>query len=285
MEMSKNKLLLAGGAVAAAVVIVGVLLGTRHAFNPLETPMPAANVPIASIEPGIDKLKRADRQLLIGYLLLQRGELRSVPTQGLSFTAKTFGEAIAAQQALLVQKQVTAEWPLMRALEDQALRPLREAVSLKLVARRQDSMNNLFKSNTGATIVATGGTPDDARTVMVYQLRNNGAAAIAHLTGYIQPQVESADWLSILTHNTSACRVDIPNIAPGATVTVICAQIDLNNIGDASKTPDSSLFVDWRPDMVQYADGVTLAYDENAVTNTNLWNHYDIEGDIAAGKK
>ena len=34
------------------------------------------------------------------------------------------------------------------------------------------------------------------------------------------------------------------------------------------------------------ADGATLAYDENAVTNTNLWNHYDIEGDIApaAGK-
>ena len=69
--------------------------------------------------------------------------------------------------------------------------------------------------------------------------------------------------------------------APGATVTLICAQIDLNNIGDASKTPDSSLFIDWRPDTVQYADGVTLAYDENAVTNTNLWNHYDIEGDIA----
>lgn len=285
MEMSKNKLLLAGGAVAAVVVIVALMFGTRHAFNPLATPMPAASVPIASIEPEIDKLQRPDRQLLIGYLLLQRGELRSVPTRGLAFTARTFGEAIAAQQALLAQKQVTAEWPLMRALEDQALRPLRQAVSLKLVARRQDTMNNLFKSNTGATIVATGGTPDDPRTVMVYQLRNNGASAIARLTGYIQPQVESADWLSILTHNTSACRVDLANIAPGAAVTVICAQIDLNNIGDASKTPDASLFIDWRPDMVQYADGTTLAYDENAVTNTNLWDHYDIEGDIAPEKK
>lgn len=282
--MSKSKLLLAGGAVVVVGVIVALLFAKGHTFNPMNTPMPAANVPIASIEPKIDKLKRGDRQLLIGYLLLQRGQLRSVPTKGLSFNAKTFGEAIAAQKALLAKKQVTAEWPLMRALEDQALRPLRQAVSLKLVARRQDTMDNLFKSHTGATIVATGGTPNDPRTVMVYRIRNNGGTAIAHLTGYIQPQVVSNDWLSILTHNTSACRVDLKNIGRGGSATVICAQADLNNIGDASKTPDSRLSIDWRPGLVQYADGTTLAYDENAVTNTNLWNHYDIEGDIVAAK-
>lgn len=283
--MSMSKLLLAGGGVIAIIVVVVLVLGKGHALNPLGTPMPEANVPIAAITPQIDKLKRADRQLLIGYLLLQRGALPSLPTGDISFTAKTFGEAIAAQQALLAKKQVTAEFPLMHALEDQALAPLRNAVPLKLVARRQDTMDNLFKSRTRATIVAVGGTPNDPRTVMIYRIRNQGASAISHLTGYIQPEVASDDWLGMLSHNGTACRVDLKNIAPGGTATIICAQVDLNNIGDASKTPDSSLLINWRPDTVQYADGTTLAYDQNAVNNTSLWNHYDIEGDIVPAQK
>ncbi len=115
---------------------------------------------------------------------------------------------------------------------------------------------------------------------MAYRLVNTGKIAITHLTGYIQPQIVSDDWVNILTHNDSACRVDLKNIAPGASVQIICAQIELNAIGDVSKTPDARLFIDWRPDTVEFADGSKLSYEINALTSTLLWNHYTIDGII-----
>lgn len=281
MTYSRNKWLAIAAAVVAAAVVAGVIYGgAKRALDPARTPIPDKAAPIASIEPDLDKLKPLDRQLVIGYLLLQRGDIGSLSTRGIGFTAKTFGEAIAEQKALLAAKQVSPEWPLMRALEDQALRPLRQAVSIELVARKQTTMGDLFKANTGAVIVATGGSPDEPRTVMIYRVSNPGKIAIAHLTGYIQPQVASDDWVNILTHNASACHVDLSNLAPGANIQVICAQQDLNAIGDASKTPDASLFIDWRPDLVEYSDGRKLAYDINALTETLLWNRYNIDGDI-----
>ncbi len=281
MEISRKKLAIIVGAAVAGVVVLGVIYaGAKRALDPTRTAMPDKSTPIAAIEPDLDKLKPLDRQLVIGYLLLQRGEITSLSTRGINFTATTFREAMDQEKALLAAKQVTAEWPLMRALEDKALRPLRNAVSIELLGRRQTTMSELFKANTGAVIVATGGTPDDTRIVMVYRIGNTGKVPITHLTGYIQPQLVSDDWVNILTHNASACRVDLANLAPGASVQVICAQQDLNVYGDASKTPDASLFVDWRPDLVEYADGSRLAYDVNALTNTLLWNRYNIDGDI-----
>ena len=100
------------------------------------------------------------------------------------------------------------------------------------------------------------------------------------VTGYIQPQIVSDDWVNPLARYDIACRVDVKNIAPGASVKVICTQIDLNVIGDASKTPDTGLAIDWRPDVVEFADGSKLSYDINALTTTLLWNHYTIDGAI-----
>jgi hypothetical protein len=280
-EIAKNKKLVVAGGIAAAVVVAGIVwAGAKRVLDPTRTPMPDKAAPIAAIEPELDKLKPVDRQLVIGYLLLQRGEISSLSTRGISFTAKTFGEAIAAQQALLAAKQVSPEWPLMRALEDQALRPLRQAVSIQLIGRQQAVMGDLFKANTSAVIIATGGSPDAPRTVMIYRIANAGNVPIKHLNGYIQPQIASDDWVNLLTHNASACHVDLSNLAPGAGVTVICAQADLDTIGDASKTPDANLFIDWRPELVEYPDGSKMAYDINALTSTLLWNRYNIDGDI-----
>lgn len=271
----------------AAAVVVGVAIASvvfsrvKRAHDPMRAPMPDMAAPISAIEPQLDKLKPEQRQLAIGYLLLERGQITSLSTKNLDFTAKTLGEAIAAQKALLASKQVSADWPLMRALEDQALKPLRDAVSLELVGRAQTTMGTLFRAHTGAVIVASGGGPDDPRTVMIYRIGNPGKVAITRLTGYIQPQIVSDNWVGILTHNASACHVDLTNIAPGSSRQVICAQIDLNAIGGASKTPDASLFIDWRPETVEYANGTKLAYDINALTNTLLWNRYTIDGDIA----
>lgn len=281
MKIAKNKLALIAAAAVAGVVAIGVISGAvKRANDPMRVAMPEPAAPISGIEPALDKLTAEDRQLLMGYLLLQRGEITSLPTQNLSFTAKTVGEAIAQQRALTARMQVLPDWPLMRALEDQALRPLRDAVSLTLVGRVQTTMSTLFTSNTGAVVVASGGGPDEARTVMIYRIANPGKVAITHLTGYIQPQVATDIWAGLLTHNASACRIDLANLAPGASKQVICAQIDLNSIGDAAKTPDASLSIDWRPDNVEYADGTKLAYDTNAVTNTLLWNRYTIDGDV-----
>ena len=281
MNIARNKLLAIGGAVMSVVVIAGVILAVQYVRDPMRTPMPDKGAPIAAIQAQMDKLKPVDRRLLIGYLLLQRGEIPSLSTQGIGFTAKTFREAIAAQNALLDAKQVSAEWPLMRALETQALRPLREAVPLELTARRQTTPGELFLAKKGnAVVVMSGGRQDEARTAMFYRIRNAGQVAITHLTGYIQPQLASDDWINTLAQNAGACRVEVNNLAPGATAQVICAQLELNAIGDASKTPDDKLLIDWRPDLVEYADGSKLAYDVNASTDTLFWNRYTIDGDI-----
>lgn len=281
MSGSRNKIVGVAAAVVVGVAIASVVFtGVKRAHDPLRAPMPDRAAPISAIEPQLDKLKPEDRQLAIGYLLLERGEITSLSTKNLSFTAKTLGEAIAAQKALLASKQVSSDWPLMRALEDQALKPLRDAVSIALVGRVQTTMSALFTARTGAVIVASGGGPDDPRTVMIYRIGNPGKVAITRVTGYIQPQIAGDNWVGILTHNASACRVDLTNLAPGSSRQVICAQMDLNEIGGASKTPDASLFVDWRPDTVEYADGTKLAYDINALTNTLLWRRYTIDGDI-----
>lgn len=280
MNLSKNKLLAIAGIVVVVVVAGLIYSGAKRAHDPRRTPMPDKSAPITAIQPQLDKLQQEDRQLVIGYLLLQRGDISSLSTHGISFTAKTLGEAIEAQKALLAAKQVSTEWPLMRALEDQALLPLRQAASLDLVARKQTTLSELIKSNTDAIIAASGGAPNDLRTMMAYRIVNPGKTAITRLTGYIQPQIVSDDWVDILTHNASACRVDVKNIAPGASVKMICAQLDLNAIGDASKTPDERLFIDWRPDVVEFADGSKVSYDINALTTTLLWNHYTIDGGI-----
>ncbi len=271
--------------VVVGVVVAGlVYVGVKRALDPKRTPMPDKTAPIAAIQPQLDKLKSEDRQLVIGYLLLQRGEVGSLSTHGISFTAKTLGEAIEAQKALLATKQVSNEWPLMHALEDEALRPLRQAVSLDLVARKQTTLSDVVKSNPDTAIVASGGTQNDPRIMMAYRIVNQGKKAITHLSGYIQPQIVSDDWVNPLARYDIACRVDVKNIAPGASVPIICTQIDLNVIGDASKTPDTGVVIDWRPDVVEYADGSKLSYETNARTNTLLWNHYTIDGTISGVK-
>jgi hypothetical protein len=281
MSISRSKAAMAAGVVVVAAIAAGVIYsGVKRANDPMRAPMPDAKAPLSAIEPALDRLPAEDRQLAIGYLLLQRDEIPSLLTGDMTFNAKTLGEAVAQERARTAQMQVLPDWPLMRALEDQALKPLRDAVPLSLVARTQTTMSTLFTSNTGAVIVASGGGPDEARTVMIYRITNPGKVAISHLTGYIQPQVASDTWAGLLTHNASACRIDLANLAPGASKRVICAQIDLNTIGDSTKTPDSRLLIDWRPDMVEYADGTKLAYDTNAVNNTLIWNRYTIDGDI-----
>ena len=281
MELSRNKLAAIAGAALAGVIAIAVIFSAvKRANDPMRAPVPDAGAPVSRIEPVLDKLTPDDRKLAIAYLMLQRGEITSLPTKGLSYTAKTVGEAIEQEKALTTRMQVLPDWPLVRALEDQALKPLRDAVSLTLVGRAQTTLSTLFTSNTGALIVATGGGPDDARTVMIYRIANPGKVAIAHVTGYIQPQVATDNWAGLITHNASACRIDLTNLAPGASREVICAQIDLNTIGDAAKTPDAALSIDWRPDAVEYADGTRLSYDTNALTNTLLWNRYTIDGDI-----
>ncbi len=278
MTISRNKLLTI--AVAGVVVAGLIFFVAREALDPMRAPIPDRTAPISSIQSKLDRLTRMDRQLVIGYLLLQRGEAGSLSTRGIPFMAKTFREAIGMQKGLLAAKHVSAEWPLLHALEEQALRPLREAVPIELVARKQTSMNELVKSNGDAIIVASGGTREEPRIAMIYRIRNPGSVAIKHLTGYIQPQVASDDWVDNLGHGASACHIDLANIAPGASAQVICAQADLSVIGDASKTPDDRLVIDWRPSLVEYADGNKLGYDINAITNTLLWNHYTIDADI-----
>lgn len=264
-----------GGVVVAGLIYFGV----KYALDPLRAPIPDKTVPISAIQSKLDRLTRLDRQLVIGYLLLQRGEVGSLPTASIPFTAKTFREAINAQKALLELKRVSPEWPLLRALEFQALQPLREAVPIDLAARKQATMNDLVKSRGDAVLVASGGTRDEPRTVMIYRIHNSGNVAITHLTGYIQPKVASNEWLDSVG-GASACRIDLANLAPGATARVICAQADLSTIGDASKTPDERLVIEWRPSLVEYADGSKLAYDLNAITSTLLWNRYTIDAEI-----
>jgi len=275
-----KKLLVIGGIIVAIVVVI--LFGTKRALDPTRTALPAIGTSVSSVFPELDSLKRLDRQLVIGYLLLRDNNITTLPTQGLSFTAETFQQAIAAQEAILAEKQVSPEWPLMRVLEEQALQPLRTAVSLELVARKRTTMNDIFKQYRGANTVASGGSPFEPRVVMIYRIRNNGRAGIRHLTGYIQPQRVSNDWIGSQAQGSIACKVDVNNIAPGGSTLMICAQIELNDLGDASQTPGSAMFINWRPDMVEYSNGSKLVYDANALNDTLLWGRYDIDGNIRA---
>ena len=85
------------------MIVAGlVYVGVKRAHDPKRALIPDRTAPITAIQPQLDKLQREDRQLVIGYLLLQRGEVGSLSTHGISFTAKTLGEAIEAQKALLV---------------------------------------------------------------------------------------------------------------------------------------------------------------------------------------
>lgn len=274
MGISTKKLGLIG---IIIVVVIVLILFVKRSTDPLRTPLPDRSAPVSSFIPKLDKLKTNDRMYVIGYLLLQRGEITSVSTDNMAFTATTFGEALKAQKKILAERNVLAEWPLIHTLEDQATDPLRAAASARLIRRMRTTAGVLYKSYPGPSIVLVGGGVNDPRIAMVYQITNRGRVAIRHLTGYLKPRLASDDWSNAQVRSENACRVELRNIAPGGSAQVVCSQLSLNSFAE---TPDASLFVEWRPDEIEFADGSKMSIEANVMNNRLVWGHYNIGGEI-----
>ena len=74
------------GALVPGVLVFGavLLVLAKRATDPLRTALPDRSTPVSSFLPKLDKLKANDRMYVIGYLLLQRGEISSVSTAGMN---------------------------------------------------------------------------------------------------------------------------------------------------------------------------------------------------------
>jgi hypothetical protein len=237
------------------------------ANDPYRTALPMEVDDLSPIAPQLAKLPTEDRDLVLEYLKRSNGDV--LPAQFADpdnpLTARTFREAIALQKVHRVK--MVAERGRMQALEakrDARLKPLRDALGLKLVKRELLSEAEIYATpqvdewGRAKPVVV----PPDARKVPVltYRLTNRSARAI---TGFKGSAEIPGDFLPLME-----CWIDeTRTLAPGEYHDARCG--DVSKIPSAQQVafvtlPAAQVVLRWYPAEVRFADGDVLKADRYA---------------------
>lgn len=256
------------------IVLLAVgLLGwcSKEAKNPYRTALPLDTRDLSPIKPQLDKLPKADRELVLGYLERSKGDVlpAAMADPDSPFTARQFSEAIVLQRAFLArQAGQNAEARARQADRDEQLEPLRAALALHLVRREILSPDEL-NTRPGAPEAALGAKParssaGNSRGVLVttYRLTNTAISDITSVTASItirkspRPSTE----LGILgnchfTHDTLLRKGDSAEIR--------CANLNQEagpQARDFVDMPAADFDIEWEPKQIRFAGGRELNF-------------------------
>jgi hypothetical protein len=255
------------------LVLVG-LLGwcSKETKSPYRTALPLDTRDLSPIKPQLDKLPKADRELVLGYLERSKGDVlpAAMADPDSPFTARQFSEAIALQRAFLAkQAGQNAEARARQASRDEQLEPLRAALALHLI-RREILTRDELNARPGAPESAYGAkrahSGADSRGVLVttYRLTNTAISDITSVTASItvrkspRPTTE----LGILgscyfTHDELLRKGDSTEIR--------CANMNQGagaQAQDFVDMPTAEFDVEWVPKRIRFAGGRELSFED-----------------------
>lgn len=267
--------------VLLVVVCAFFVAGTLYFTSPLRTKIPSQTTPVNTIR-ELQKLNREDRELVLGYLLRQRKEILSTfMRDDAKFDAKTFADAIEAQKAFLEkQGYMTPSAFLMVGLRDQALRPLRETVSVELIERALMTKREIFHIPDGYSTRYGNGIPEEDKPILTvtYRIRNLTARAIEKVEGGVD--IRKASYGRIEQGFLSSCYFKSVVLAPDSYEDVKCNNVSKSfdfSDKDFLDTPNEKLFMVWTPHHVVFSDGKELIYKDYEAESGLLWGFYRVK--------
>lgn len=242
-------------------LIVVIVLGVR-ARDPLRTALPWDVDDLSAIQPQLDRLTPADRELVLDYLKRSNGDVlpAALADPDAPFTARTFAEAIELQKDFLAKDAVRQSAADARNDAREAARePLRQALTVYLVRREilqgaaiyGGPLNQPVDKGRAAAPAQNG----NQVLVVTYRLHNHGSSDIAAAKG--QALVVDASGTK-----RSECWIEH---AQALTVASF-AEVRCGNLAwDATPAdrefvalPASALTLIWNPTEVFFADGRIL---------------------------
>lgn len=241
------------------VVVLMVALGLYGALRkPYGTPLPLDVDDLSEIQPQLDRLGAAERELVLGYLKRSNGDVlpASLADPDAPLTARTFGEAIELQQRFLrEQAKHDAAMAQRRAERDSALAPLREALELRLVRRELLHPRQALGIDDapGAARSADNG---ERTLVVTYRLVNGAGRTINSAKG-------AAEILDADGKRRAQCWLEQDDpIEPFARVDIRCGNA-MRNADTTERAfvdlPVEQLRLSWEPAEIVFADGSTLS--------------------------
>lgn len=290
-----NKLIFA---VLAACIGVGSYLLWQQQ-QPENTRIPGARSPVEAVSGKLGQLPQADRVLVVGYLLRQRGEVPSFSaTDSGPFTARTFAEALKLQKAFLEKPTRSPDAVVRTGLQDAAARPLREAVDLTgmelLVAAPGDGHYTPVRrsaQSAASRSMRYGGRPVPAPSApppplppmeqraelkTIVFLRNVTDVSV-EVSGAVQVRGPSGQHAG--AHAIANCRLTKATIPPLTTERVECALDRRTSQAEALlELAEEDRFLVWYPWEIRFANGRSLSFNADAaVRHGKLWGFYALE--------
>lgn len=227
--------------------------------NPLGTQLPLKLADIPLVQSQLDKLPSDERALVLAYLARSKDDVlpAKFADPDSPFTARTFAEAIKLQREFNVRQSAenlkAAEYQEAR---DDALEPLRKAVSIELMNREILTADQVSGREPSSGQAING----QATLVTTYRLVNRSGNAISKLSGSVTIRTES-DPQSLM--GAARCYIDYWQPIPvGESVEIRCGNAN-QGAGSADKEfvalPQSALILTWEPKSITYGDGRVLS--------------------------
>lgn len=229
--------------------------------DPYRTRLPLSE-DIRSIEPQLNRLPLADRELVVGYLQRSHGDVLpghfADPDDPL--TARTFAEAIALQKRFLDRVQRQEDSARARAAQrDAALAPLRSAIDVRLAERRVLPRSEALQQLPGEG-QASDDTPVLVTTYRVENIARNGNIVAFQFSAYIYKLPRKLGDVAV-----DNCYVDRDTpIGERDGVEILCGSTS-RRARDADRAyvelGADQLELEVVPRLIRFADGSELKYN------------------------
>ncbi len=246
--------------VVLALIAIGGGIWSRSPYN---TALPLEVADLSPIQPALDKLPKADRDLVVDYLRRSNGDVlpAAFADPEAPFTARTFREAIALQKDFLIkqgERDVAAD--AMRQQRDAKMAPLRKVTSVRVMKREVLSGDAIYglPAQPPSTAIKSARAEADGNKVLVvtYRLQNTSPRAMTSVKGTVAVRDAARD-------EVAHCFIDHgERIDPGSSVDVRCGQPNLQaSAADIAFTaaPMGRYNIEWAPSELTYADGTRIA--------------------------
>lgn len=241
---------------ALAFIVAGFLVGCT---GPKDTAVPKELDKIESIRPSLAKLTEEERELFAGYMVRQTvgaklgGLFGGTPGPGIP-DGMTIGKAIEEQrkfkaEAAIEEGKQKALKEKLAAEREAALKPMREAVTVTLVAKG-------IRAERGYS-----GTVLDEHLDVSFGYKNNTTKDISGVKGRVSVRDLFGDELSaFLISNDDTIKAGNASVWSGSRS--VKYAVGGNKDRKLAELPDDKYTVVWTPQVIVFADGTKLTAPE-----------------------
>ncbi|MBV8466268.1 MAG: hypothetical protein JO218_10020 [Burkholderiales bacterium] len=262
----------------AAVVLVAAFM-TWYKLDPHHAAIPAAGSDWHSLQPKLDRLDPADRELVVEYLQRRDGTkpaneqaflgLENV-LQPEDFKAKTFADAIAFERKQrdtfkAAQQDMVSHYAEHKAAQDADYAPLRDKVDLTLtgleIKELAEQRRGVYFQRNGIDYDARGAIlplmPVHPYLVLTFDVKNSSDNTVGGFDGYVSLYRGERQPMSL---SIADCEVktDSMQLPAHGTQSVQCASKPPQR-NDALLGPDA-YSIEWLPKRVTLLNGTVINY-------------------------